>query len=191
MNNITTNKKNYKSYSISNSSIFDVIEKRVRGDHSGATVFVPHVCNNIDLFGAGFAAQIADRYPSVKTDYHLLGKGFLQKNMGYAQVIKVFEEAKYKHKLYIVNMIAQNGVIGPNNARPLNYFGLVKAMSSVAQYIANNTGFFNKTENVEIHCPKFGSGLAGGNWDFISDLIEDIWGKQKVFVYANKNDKKR
>jgi hypothetical protein len=36
---------------------------------------------------------------------------------------------------------------------------------------------------VQIHAPKFGCGLAGGNWNFIQDLITDIWKNIQVFVY--------
>lgn len=167
-----------------NKNIFDITKDRVTAGNNGCTVFIPHVCNNIDAFGAGFAAQVADKYPIVKADYHMLGKTFLKNNMGHAQFIKAFEDTKHRHKLFFVNMIAQNGLINKSNPRPLNYVGLVKAMLSVSNYIQNQTGFSNNTENVEIHCPKFGSGLAGGNWHFISDLIEDIWvPKFHVIVY--------
>jgi len=80
-------------------------------------------------------------------------------------------------------MIAQNGIRSENIPRPLNYLSLVKAMNSLSQYIHFNTGFANKTENIEIHAPKFGSGLAGGNWNFIANLIEDIWKPYNVYVY--------
>jgi hypothetical protein len=175
--------KNYKNIMYSNSDIFSVIKNRITAGNNGATIFVPHICNNIDLFGAGFAAQIAEYYPSVKADYHMLGKNFLNHNLGYSQILKVAEDSKYKHKLYFVNMIAQNGIKNPRNPRPLNYLALTKAMNNLSQYIHMNTGFINKTENIEIHAPKFGSGLAGGNWNFISDLIEDIWGKFFVTIY--------
>lgn len=170
-------------YIISNKNIFETVKERVNSKENGATVFVPHVCNNIDLFGAGFAAQVAERYPSVKADYHLLGKNFLQSNLGYSQIIKVYEEPKYRHKLFFVNMISQKGIKSFNNPRPLNYFALAQSMYKVSNYIHNNTGYSNKTEKIEIHCPKFGSGLAGGNWNFISELINDIWGKFFVTVY--------
>jgi hypothetical protein len=39
---------------------------------------------------------------------------------------------------------------------------------------------------VQIHAPKFGSGLAGGNWAFIQELIKDIWNNYSVFIYHNK-----
>ena len=168
--------------------IFSMITNRINAKHDGATIFVPHVCNNIDLFGAGFAGQVGEKYPAVKTNYHLLGNSFLSKNMGYSQILKVKETEPYKHKLYFVNMIAQNGIKSRVNSRPLNYYGLVKSMVSLSKYIDTHTGLLSNTENVEIHCPRFGSGLAGGNWNFISDLIEDIWGRYKVFVYLPKNN---
>lgn len=167
----------------SNRDIFESIDHRLSSGHAGSTVFVPHICNNIDLFGAGFAAAVANKFPEAKANYHMLGKHFLKSNLGHSQIVKVREDKKYRHSLYIVNMVAQNGLKSPSNPRPLNYAALVKSMMQVSHFISNNTGFLNKTENIEIHCPKFGSGLAGGNWSFISDLIDDIWGKYTVYVY--------
>jgi hypothetical protein len=84
-------------------------------------------------------------------------------------------------------MIAQNGLVGPKNIRPLNYFALIKAMNSINMYIKTK---LDPSEKIEIHCPKFGSGLAGGNWKFIENLIEDIWPAYFVSVYEyNKNEK--
>ena len=179
-------KTNRNNYILTNNDLFESIEKRISADHMGSTIFVPHVCNNIDLFGAGFAGQVADHYPDVKTNYHLLGKTFLKNNLGHSQVLKVKEDSKYRHKLYFVNMIAQNGTRNNSNNRPLNYAALVKSMITVSSFIQNNTGFINKSENIEIHAPKFGSGLAGGNWNFISDLIDDIWGRYTVYIYNYK-----
>lgn len=180
----TVNTKNRSNITISNKDIFDIIVERIKAERNGSTVFVPHVCNNVDTFGAGFAGQLANKFPSVKADYHMLGKKFLNNNMGYAQILKVYEEPKYRHKLFFVNMIAQNGLIGPKNPRPLNYLALTRSMNALSHFIISNTGFSSGQEKVEIHCPKFGSGLAGGNWNFISDLISDIWSKFFVTVYS-------
>jgi hypothetical protein len=179
----TQNKNNARHIVYSNHNLFDIVKDRVKLGNEGATVFIPHVCNNIDLFGAGFAAQVADKYPIIKENYHLLGKSFLKTNLGYSQIVKAYENDKFKHKLFFVNMIAQNGIKSHNNERPLNYLALVKSMNTLSQYIHTNTGFINNNEKIEIHCPKFGSGLAGGNWNFIENLIEDIWGQFFVTVY--------
>jgi len=102
----TKSQINNYSYSLSNKNLFETITKRTKDQNLGATIFVPHVCNNIDLFGAGFAAQVAEYYPDVKSNYHMLGKNFLKSNLGYSQIINVYEEPKYKHKLYFVNIIS-------------------------------------------------------------------------------------
>lgn len=183
MQNITKNKEHGNI--ISNHDIFDVIVSRVKAANNGATVFVPHVCNNIDVFSAGFAGQVAEKFPSVQQDYYLLGKSFLRNNLGHCQIVKVYEDPKYKHKLYFANMIAQNGLKSAKNTRPLNYLALVKSMAHLSQYIKQKTGFTSKSEKIEIHAPKFGSGLAGGNWNFIDELIHDIWGEYLVYVYGN------
>ena len=179
----TALKNDNKSIVYSDKDLFEIIVARVKAGNNGATIFVPHVCNNADAFGAGFAAQVAQKYPIVKENYHMLGKNFLRQNFGYCQLVKVYEDAKYKHKLIFANMIAQNGFKNPQNPRPLNYLALVKSMNSMSQHIMLKTGFATKNEKIEIHCPKFGSGLAGGNWNFVSELIEDIWSKYFVTVY--------
>lgn len=182
---MTTKSSLNPKYLLTNQDIFESIEKRISAGYAGATVIVPHVCNNLDLFGAGFASAIANEYPVVKANYHVLGKTFLRNNLGHSQIVKVKEDKKYKHGLYVVNMIAQNGLKSNSNPRPINYAALAKSMIQVSSFIQNNTGFNTKTEQIEIHTPKFGSGLAGGNWNFISDLIEDIWGRYTVFVYQH------
>ena len=156
----------------STKDIFETAKEAIYAKELGYSVVVPHVCNNVNLFGAGFAADVANKYPIVKTNYHLLGKSFLSKNPGYVQFIDVEREPLYNRRLIFANMIAQNWIISKNNKRPLNYAYLVKSMVEVKKYIIRN---FNSENKVKIYCPKFGSKLAGGNWNFINCLIEDIW----------------
>lgn len=147
----------------------------------GASVIIPHVCNNQDLFEAGFAKAVAEEYPQVKTNYHLLGKKFLESHPGYVQFLTVEYEPEYSHSLIIANMIAQDGV-RPNRhkTRLLNYAYLVKSMIEVKKYTLTK---FNPENRIEIHCPKFGSGIAGGNWNFIEELTKDIWNNCRVVIY--------
>lgn len=173
-------KNNKSNIVISKKNIFHTSKLCIKAQDIGTSIIIPHICNNIDLFGAGFAAVIAKEYPDVKSNYHLLGKKFLKDNPGYVQYIDVEYEKKYNRRIIVANMIAQNGVRSYTNERPLNYAYLVKSMVDVKRFVLKN---FNSENPVEIHSPKFGSGLAGGNWEFISCLIEDIWNNIKVVVY--------
>ena len=57
-------------------------------------------------------------------------------------------------------------------------------MQDVAAYGKKISLEFEKP--FQIHAPKFGSGLAGGNLNFIADLIDDIWGNIETYIYHKK-----
>ena len=166
-------------------NLFSNVHSIIHSGYNGSNIIVPHVCNNVDVFGGGFTAGIAKYYPIVKENYHLLGNHFLKNksSLGYVQYVETDKDSTYGHKLIFANMIAQNGTISNNNPRPLNYGALVKCMMSVVSYINNS---FDKDSSVQIHAPKFGSGLAGGNWFFIEELIKDIWSNHSIFIYDLK-----
>ena len=158
------------------SDIFNFCESKVRSNENGSTVIIPHVCNNIGLFGAGFAGAVRSRYPIVAQNFEMLGN---HTKLGYVQYISDYKKELYNHEMIFANMIAQNGIVSSKNRRPLNYEALVKCMTNVRNFIQNSD-----KENVEIHCPKFGSGLAGGDWKFIEQLIEDIWPNYTICVHT-------
>jgi hypothetical protein len=170
-----------QSYRMVRGDLFDYVSKVPKLGNNGSSVIVPHVCNNIDLFGAGFAAELSKHYPIVKENYHLLGSNFLKNNLGYVQFVEVYKDSVYDHRLIFANMIAQNGTINQKNPRPLNYLALIKCMTQINTFISKS---FNIDSKIEIHAPRFGCGLAGGNWNFINDLIEDIWINKSVIIYS-------
>ena len=159
--------------------LFNFIIDHVNGGNNGCSVIVPHVCNNINLFGAGFASAVANRFPIVKENYHLLGS----KILGHTQFVEVFKDKTFGHSLIFANMISQNGTISSKNPRPLNYASLCQSMILVSKFMREK---FDKDQSVQIHAPKFGCGLAGGNWNFVSELIRDVWSNIPVFIYEKK-----
>lgn len=168
-----------RRYSIVKGNIFEHAANRIKAGSNGCNVIIPHVCNNVNAFGAGFAADIANRFPEVKANFHLLGKNA---RLGNVQYINVATEPQYKYTLTVANMIAQNKLISPKNPRPLNYAALSYCMNNVKN-MALKLKDKSESAQVEIHAPRFGAGLAGGNWNFILDLIDDVWYDLDVFIY--------
>lgn len=168
-------------FNYSNQDIFKASIETVNAKENGSTVFIPHVCNNVNVFSAGFADAVAQYFPIVKENFHLLTKPSLGQN----QNISVLNNKQYGHELIIVNMIAQNGVYSNKNIRPLNYGALAFCMTELRNF-ARNIRKNKDFANVEIHAPKFGSGLAGGDWRFISEMINDIWIGFNIFVHIPK-----
>ena len=141
--------------------------KHVKGDCTDpigeGIIFIPHVCNDIGAFGAGFAKALSVKWPHVRQAYINEGDWALGTN--------IFVKAA--NNIVICHMIAQKGLIN-TNPHPLRYLALISCMKKVGIKVDGVNG--------SIHCPKFGSGLAGGNWEAIEQLIKEIWISQGIDV---------
>jgi len=133
-------------------------------------VIIPHVCNDTGGWGAGFVLAVNSELGGNPEYYY--HRSAMQSQKGYKLGFTSFASTN-KPDIWVANMIAQHGIIGEKNQRPLRYDALVECMKEVVAIINEADSF--KDKKVTIHCPKFGSDLAGGNWDFIVNLIQDIW----------------
>ena len=150
---------------------------------------IAHVCNDRGKWGAGFVLELERKYPLAKYEYldwyhENAGTPDYQKKvtdlpyktivyediffeLGNLQVVEV-----YPDKRFVANMVAQE--LG--GLRPLFYNHLCKCMDMLAGLIIDNA-LPNK-----IISPQFGSGLAGGNWYIIKELIHDCWCRKGINV---------
>lgn len=180
---IKKNKKPNNIFIVNNRDIFDAIKDKTSCNNNGCTVIVPHTCDNKNLFRSRFASEIAARFPIVKENFHMLGAS---SKLGISQYVSVFRNAKYNYEIIFCNMIVEN--MNSDTSRNINYGALVYSMVDIKHYI-HKYKQLNDNIRVEIHCPKIGSGSAGGNWHFVEALIEDIWNGTDVFAYfPNKKD---
>lgn len=131
-------------------------------------VFIPHCCNNLGKWGKGFVLALNQKWEKPQQVY----RNFCEKNKSFPILGKVCY-AKIDNHLVIANMIGQDGTVSKDNPKPVKYKALANAMAEVVGYIEM---IKKQTSNpVVIHCPKFGSKLAGGNFEFILELINEIW----------------
>jgi hypothetical protein len=137
-------------------------------------VLIPHVCNNQNKWGRGFVVGLINNYLHARTEFDQWAKDghyfdrhqhqVLPYGLGYTQIVEV------DHNVYVANMIAQVFYVHDGSirqTRPLYYNKLCDCMEQVADFCNDN--------HVRILAPKFGSELAGGSWEFVEKLIEDIW----------------
>lgn len=144
--------------------------KYVKGDVTllsqrkpGENVIIPHVCNNVGAWGAGFVLALSKKWPEPEIAYRDL-PGY---SLGMLQLVKVADG------VHVANMIAQ--VLEYNRGPNIRYDALSECMVSVALQ-AQHLG-------ASLHCPRFGAGLAGGDWSVIEGLIQSIWATVDVYVY--------
>lgn len=119
-----------------------------------------HQCNNRGVMGAGLAKQIRNKYPEAYEDYreHCAYRNFR------APLGEIYFK-KVKEGLWIANAIAQDGY-GKNRVYT-NY----EALRTVLD-IAYKKSLL---ANCKLHIPyKIGCGLAGGDWEVVFKIIEDV-----------------
>lgn len=178
---IKTYRKDSHAYTFdSKNNIFDIIDNRLSARDLGSTVILPYICANDKFIEHGFNGLIAQKYPIVKENFLMLPK---IGSLGKTQFVKIKQNKDYGHSLIAAAMVCQTSRSIYN--RKINYAALCYCMTTVKNKIIdmkNNS----EISNIEIHCPKFGIGSSGGDWNFISSFIEDLWSNINTFVYTGK-----
>jgi len=139
--------------------------KYIKGDATApegeGKKIICHICNDIGAWGAGFVMALSKKwgYP----EYHYRARQ--RYPLGHVDVMSVDADADGKNIIYVANMIGQHG-IGPdvNGVPPIRYDALIDALSKVNKIA--------KEMDATLHMPRIGAGLAGGDWDEISAIIE-------------------
>lgn len=134
-----------------------------------------HVCNDLKIWGSGFVVPLGKNFPRAKQNY-LNSPGKL--NLGNVRFIEDIWSGK---RIIIANAVAQQGLIGPNNPRPLHYGALAKCMASFDDYL--DEGDIGWDDNFQIMCPRFGCTRAGGSWDIVREMINILWERWPIYVY--------
>jgi len=116
-----------------------------------------------------------------------LSKKWLEPEAKYRQLqdykLGTTQFVKVDDNIIVANMIAQEGT-GYKNGPPIRYDALRQALALV-----NNCAekIKNLGHTVSIHMPKIGSGLAGGKWPIIEQIImEEL--NSDVYVYILESE---
>lgn len=120
-----------------------------------------HVCNNIGAWGAGFVIALSKRWTQPEHMYRQWAKSYAPNTLplGDVQFVQV------EKNIVVGNMIGQVSVGHMNGVPPIRYNAIEKALKEVAE--------FTKPRNYSVHAPKFGAGLAGGDWNQIEQIINE------------------
>jgi O-acetyl-ADP-ribose deacetylase (regulator of RNase III) len=128
---------------------------------------IAHGVNCSGGFGSGFAKSVAARYPSVRESYlyKFNTKGW---NLGEVQLLGLGDGSGRE----VANCATQQGYGKPTDGPYVSYPAIRQAIQNL---VKSYPGGFSM--------PKIGAGLAGGNWEIISQIIEEETGSIEVRVY--------
>jgi O-acetyl-ADP-ribose deacetylase (regulator of RNase III) len=136
------------------------IKGDVRNPLSYGNKILIHCCNDIGAFGAGVAEAIKQKWPIVREEYLKWVDGKLTYKpfkLGQVQFVKV------ENNLIVANMIGQHGIGHKNGIAPIRYDAIDECLKNVSDIALKY--------KASIHAPKFGAGLAGGDWVRIEALV--------------------
>ena len=124
---------------------------------------IVHGCNAQGVMGGGFALQVKNKYPRAYEGYRRHLERCLEEEGCYDEkVLGGGVSVCVGNNLYIANMITQNKF--GTDKRHANYEAIAHAFELVAKE--------SDKRNLPIHYPMIGAGLAGGNWNIISTIID-------------------
>ena len=173
-------KRNMKSLNTKQIAIYQNIDILKQIDYlikneTSKHFIIPNVCVEYNKNISGFSKELYNRYPILEKT---ISTSNAPKKL--CSTLIVDENINTKAKVIVANMYCQPGK--KNNSRFLHYGQLVYCMYEIKNFI-NNLRIEYPDFVAELHCPRFGTGSAGGNWQFIEELISDIWGLNHVFIY--------
>ena len=149
-----------------------------------------HVVNNAIRIGGGFTAPLIKRFPYIETAYYFWFNHAVPVDtyrisgspvLGEIQIVwfrptdNVYRNFERTDGIYIVNMMAQESTISATNPHPLKYDALEHCLRKVADD--------SELKNTRIIAPKFGAGLAGGDWNKIESLINAVFHDREITIF--------
>lgn len=133
---------------------------------------IAHVCNDRGRWGKGFVMAISDKWPEAARVYRQWHKAGV--NEGFA--LGAVQLVELTPSLTLANMIGQNGIKTGSKGPPVRYDALEEALMAVGAHAV--------LEGASIHMPRIGTGLAGGEWQKIENLLRNMLELYRVHVYV-------
>jgi O-acetyl-ADP-ribose deacetylase (regulator of RNase III) len=119
---------------------------------------ITHVCNNGGGWGHGFVMALSKKWKQPEQAYRIWSQDPVHFQLGQVQMVPV------ETNIVVANMIGQ--VVGYENGMPpIRYEAIRRGLQAIRNYC--------KKHNASLHCPQFGSGLAGGSWEIIEQIIKE------------------
>src|SRR5260370_39584514 len=140
--------------------------KYVTGDATNPVAqrkrIIAHCCNDAGFWNAGFVRALSERFHQPERDYRRAARGLMPVPFCLGQVQFVRVQAG----LCVANIIGQSGIRSASNPKPIGYDSLHEGLARVRVRALD--------DDATVHMPRIGAGLAGGDWEIISAIIEDV-----------------
>jgi O-acetyl-ADP-ribose deacetylase (regulator of RNase III) len=122
---------------------------------------IVHVCNDVGGWGRGFVVALSRRWAEPERRYRAWYHGAEATPFALGQV----QFVPVEDQLWVANLIGQHDIRPHQGVPPVRYEAIREGLARVAT--------FAQQQRASVHMPRIGAGLAGGDWDVISQIVED------------------
>ena len=136
-----------------------------------------HICNDVGGWGAGFVLALSAKWKLPEQSYRALFNPNVpaeDRTLGRVRMVYVEDD------IMVANMIGQSGIKWVGNLPPIRYDAVRKALTSV--------NAFADEHGCTLHAPMFGTGLAGGEWEEIEKIINEVVTVPITIYVLNEKD---
>ena len=158
----------------------------IQAAREGGVEVIAHCCNIYNTMGAGVALAIANAFPEAKEIDGATHSGDAAKLGTYTKTYNI-GGLPGNATPTVYNLYGQAGYGG--RARQVQYGYLFKALVAMAKDIraANKIRVYQGMKPEKIGIPKLGCGLAGGNWEIVEEILNNVCGDLDITVYCMDN----
>ncbi len=133
----------------------------VKGDATApigsGPAIITHICNDAGGWGRGFVVALSKCWSAPEAEYRRWHRDETF-GLGKIQVVTVAPV------MWVANMIAQHGTKWQEGVPPIRYEALEECLTAVA--------IVARTRSAEVHMPRIGCGLAGGDWSNVGPIVQ-------------------
>ena len=127
----------------------------------GGRYVIIHLCNDIGAWGKGFVVPLAKRYPEAEAEYRAWYRRKTDPPFALGQV----QFVEVATQVWVANMVGQHGIGRRGPTPPIWYDALRECLGRVRA--------FAQEHKADIQMPRIGCGLAGGDWEIVSKIVEE------------------
>ena len=120
--------------------------------------FIAHGCNAQGMMGSGIARSIRNRWPVVYDEFRRA-----RRKLGVNIGVKVPE-------VTVINCVTQETYGRDKNVVYCDYEAIRRCMNGISLSLY---WYYHSSKPVKVGMPMIGAGLANGDWDIISKIIEE------------------
>ncbi|MCB9840168.1 MAG: ImmA/IrrE family metallo-endopeptidase [Phycisphaeraceae bacterium] len=154
--------------SVTTSSTITYLHGDAAEPRGSSPTIIAHVVNDTSgTWGAGFARQLARRYSEAQIDFRRWCASGQNHSLGQTHF---FGDPLH---LQIASMVAQRG-FGPSKLPRVSYPALEKCLGTVRDAAVS--------AGASVQMPRIGCGQAGGNWEIVSEVIDNQLARKGVQV---------